>query len=54
MDMRIPPLGNKIVLESNPLKSIMLAGKPGVLSRGTEYEPLAVLAHALNIPYDMI
>ena len=30
MDMRIPPLRIKIVLESNTLKSIMLVGEPGV------------------------
>ena len=30
MDMRIPPLDFKIMLESNPLKSTMLVGRLGV------------------------
>ena len=30
MDMRIPPLKNNIMLESNPLKSTMLVGRLGV------------------------
>ena len=37
MDMRIPPLGIKIVLESDPLKSIMLVGRLGV-QRTTIYK----------------
>ena len=32
MDMRIPPLDIKIMLESNPLKSIMLVRRLAVLS----------------------
>ena len=34
MDMRIPPLRIKIMLESNPLKSTMLVGRLGVSERG--------------------
>ena len=32
MDMRIPPLKSKIMLESNPLKSTMLVGRLGVVT----------------------
>ena len=31
LDMRIPPLEIKIVLESNPVKSMMLVGRLAVL-----------------------
>ena len=34
MDTRIPPLRIKIVLESNPLKSIMLVGRLAVVASG--------------------
>ena len=33
MDMRIPPLWIKIMLESNPLKSTILVGRLGVVSQ---------------------
>ena len=45
MDMEIPPLEIIIMLESNPLKSIMLVGEPGVCYI------LYPLSYALNALY---
>ena len=42
MDMRIPPLEIKNVLESDPLKSTMLVGRLGVLTTaGTPQKTIA-------------
>ena len=46
MDMRIPPLCIKIVPESNPLKSTMLAGRLGVAPRSTDENRSACAATA--------
>ena len=36
MDIRIPPLKIKKMLESNPLKSTMLVGRLGVVQEGKD------------------
>ena len=45
MDMRVPPLIIKIMLESNPLKSIILVGRLGVVTKSGMFHTNKQLAN---------
>ena len=49
MDMRIPPLQIKIMLESNPLKSKLLIGGLGVRKMAASTTPLGIASSAAAV-----